>query len=134
MFELIRTDVKEMVGNYISELLDIELKDHLKRDKYISFSTFIKAKGFYVEKDGSADIDPNYRNASPPVLTACVNNHAGGDIYDRRFCIKSVGETTIAVPRDRKGSYKPKVLPLCIAKQIPHFCRINSLPPTWGFF
>ena len=26
VFELIRTDVKEMVGNYISELLDIELR------------------------------------------------------------------------------------------------------------
>ena len=79
MFELIRTDVKEMVGNYISELLDIELKDHLKRDKY----------------ERSVETDPNYRNGS----------------YDRRFCMKSVGETTITVPRDRKGSYKPKVLP-----------------------
>ena len=79
MFELIRTDVKEMVGNYISELLDIELKDHLKRAKY----------------ERSAGIDPNYRNGS----------------YDRKFCIKSVGDTTITVPRDRKGSYKPKVLP-----------------------
>ena len=75
MFELIRTDVKEMVGNYISELLDIELKDHLKRDRY----------------ERSADIDPNYRNGS----------------YDRRFCMKGVGDTTITVPRDRKGSYKP---------------------------
>ena len=26
MFELIRTNIKEQVGNYISELLDIELK------------------------------------------------------------------------------------------------------------
>ena len=79
MFELIRTDVKEMVGNYISELLDIELKDHLKRDRYArSFETY-----------------PNYRNGS----------------YNRKFCIKSVGEATITVPRDRKGSYKPKVLP-----------------------
>ena len=34
MFELIRTDMKEMVGNYISELLDIELKNHLKRNRY----------------------------------------------------------------------------------------------------
>ena len=79
MFELIRTNIKEQVGNYISELLDIELKDHLKRAKY----------------ERSAGIDPNYRNGS----------------YDRKFCIKSVGDTTITVPRDRKGSYKPKVLP-----------------------
>ena len=79
MFELIRTDVKEMVGNYISELLDIELKDHLKRDKY----------------ERSDETDPNYRNGS----------------YNRRFCIKSVGDTNITVPRDRKGSYKPQVLP-----------------------
>ena len=95
MFELIRTDVKEMVGNYISELLYIELKDHLKRNRY----------------ERSAETDPNYRNASPPALTTCVNNRAGGDIYDRKFCIKSVGDTTITVPRDRKGTYKPKVLP-----------------------
>ncbi len=79
MFELIRTNIKEQVGNYISELLDIELKDHLKRDRY----------------ERSDEDDPNYRNGS----------------YDRRFCMKSVGETTITVPRDRKGSYKPKVLP-----------------------
>ena len=95
MFELIRTDVKEMVGSYISELLDIELKDHLKRNRY----------------ERSDETDPNYRNASPPALTTCVNNRAGGDIYNRKFCIKSVGETTIVVPRDRKGSYKPKVVP-----------------------
>ena len=79
MFELIRTDVREMVGNYISELLDIELKDHLKRNRY----------------ERSAETDPNYRNGS----------------YDRKFCMKSVGETIITVPRDRKGSYKPKVVP-----------------------
>ena len=64
MFELIRTDVKEMVGNYISELLDIELKDHLKRDKY----------------ERSDETDPDYRNGSPPALTACANKLAGGDI------------------------------------------------------
>ncbi len=95
MFDLIRKDVKETIDTeadvykgeafmsaavYISGLLDLELKDHLKRDKYISFSTFIKAQGFYVEKDGSAEDDPNYRNASPPALTACVNKLAGGDI------------------------------------------------------
>ncbi len=65
MFDLIRKDVKETidaeadvykgeafmsVAVYISGLLDLELKDHLKGDRYISFSTFIKAKGFYVEK------------------------------------------------------------------------------------
>ena len=79
MFDLIRTDVKEMVGNYISELLDIELKDHLKRDKY----------------ERSDETDPDYRNGS----------------YSRRFCMKSVGDTNITVPRDRKGTYKPKALP-----------------------
>ena len=70
MFELIRTDVKEMVGNYISKLLDIELKDHLKRNRY----------------ERSLETDPNYRNGS----------------YNRKFCIKSVGDTTIVVPKDRK--------------------------------
>ena len=79
MFDLIRKDVKETIGNYISGLLDLELKDHLKRDKY----------------ERSAESDPNYRNGS----------------YDRKFCMKSVGDTTITVPRDRKGEYKPKVLP-----------------------
>ena len=34
MFDLIRKDVKETIGNYISGLLDLELKDHLKRDRY----------------------------------------------------------------------------------------------------
>ncbi len=84
-----------MAYNYVSELLDIELKDHLKRDRYAR----------------SEETDPNYRNASPPALTACVNNRAGGDIYNRKFCMKSIGETNIVVPRDRKGTYKPKVLP-----------------------
>ena len=70
MFELIRTDVKEMVGNYISKLLDVELKDHLKRNRY----------------ERSLETDPNYRNGS----------------YNRKFCIKSVGDTTIVVPKDRK--------------------------------
>jgi len=79
VFELIRTNVKEMVGNYVSKLLDIELKDHLKRERY----------------ERTLGTDPNYRNGS----------------YNRKFCIKSVGDTTIAVPRDRKGTYKPKVLP-----------------------
>ena len=79
MFDLIRKDVKETVGNYISSLLDLELKDHLKRDKY----------------ERSAGIDPNYRNGS----------------YTRRFCVKSIGDTAVKVPRDRKGTYKPRVLP-----------------------
>ena len=79
MFDLIRKDVKETVGSYISSLLDLELKDHLKRYKY----------------ERSADIDPNYRNGS----------------YTRRFCVKSIGDTAVKVPRDRKGTYKPKVLP-----------------------
>ena len=79
MFDLIRKDVKETVGNYISSLLDLELKAHLKRGRY----------------ERSTESDPNYRNGS----------------YSRRFCIKSVGDTNITVPRDRKGSYKPRVLP-----------------------
>ena len=79
MFDLIRKDVKETIGNYISGLLDLELKDHLKRDRY----------------ERSAEDDPDYRNGS----------------YNRRFCMKSVGDTTITVPRDRKGTYKPKALP-----------------------
>ena len=79
LFELIRANIKEQAGNYISELLDIELKDHLKRAKY----------------ERSAETDTNYRNGS----------------YSRRFCIKSVGDANITVPRDRKGEYKPKVLP-----------------------
>ena len=68
-----------MIGNYISKLLDVELKDHLKRNRY----------------ERSVESEPNYRNGS----------------YNRKFCIKSVGDTTIVVPRDRKGTYKPKVLP-----------------------
>lgn len=79
MFDLIRKDVKETVENYISSLLDLELKDHLKRGRY----------------ERAVDTDPNYRNGS----------------YNRRFCIKSIGDTEIKIPRDRKGSYKPQVLP-----------------------
>ena len=96
MFELIRTDVKEMVGNYISELLDIELKDHLKRDKY----------------ERSDETDPNYLNGS----------------YNRRFCIKSVGDTNITVPRDRKGSYKPQVLPRFKRYEIRKQALIKAKP------
>ncbi len=94
MFDLVRKDVKETIDTeadvykgevfmsaavYISGLLDLELKDHLKRDRY----------------ERSAEDDPNYRNGS----------------YNRRFCMKSVGDTNITVPRDRKGTYKPKALP-----------------------
>ena len=64
------------MGNYISELLDIELKDYPKRDRYAR----------------SKESDPDYRNGS----------------YKRKFCIKSIRETAVTVPRDRKGTYEPK--------------------------
>ena len=51
MFDLIRKDVKETIGNYISGLLDLELKGHLKRDKY----------------ERSDEIDPNCQRQSKSV-------------------------------------------------------------------
>jgi len=34
LFEMIRTDVKESVGRYMSELMDAELTDYLGRKRY----------------------------------------------------------------------------------------------------
>jgi putative transposase len=79
MFELIRTDVKESVGKYLSNLMDMELTDHLKRKRY----------------ERSEEEKPNHRNGS----------------YSRKFCMKSIGETAVNIPRDRKGDYRTKVLP-----------------------
>lgn len=46
------------------------------------------------ECEGEGD-SPNYRNGS----------------YGRKFTIKSIGEVSVKVPRDRKGDYQPQVIP-----------------------
>ncbi len=37
-------------------------------------------------------------------------NHRNGD-FPLKFCIKSIGEVDVGVPRDRKGEYQTRVLP-----------------------
>jgi putative transposase len=78
IFEMVRMNVQEEVGNYLSKLMGAELSHFLGREKY---------------EHGSSD--GNYRN--------------GG--YERKFCLKGIGEVTVRVPRDRQSEYKTKVLP-----------------------
>jgi putative transposase len=78
VFEMIRLDVREMVGRYLTEIMDAELTYFLGREPYER-----KAK------------DSNHRNGS----------------YGRKFTIKSIGEVSVKVPRDRKGEYQTAVIP-----------------------
>ena len=100
LFEMMELSIQKQVGNYLSKLMDIELTDHLGR------------KPYQREKEtGSAQTPKNYRNASPPALTACVNNHAGRDIYNRKFFIKRIGEVETTVPKGRNSEFHTRVLP-----------------------
>jgi len=78
IFEMIRLDVRKIVGQYLSEMMDAELTHFLGREPY--------------ERKGN---DPNYRNGS----------------YGRRFTLKSIGEVSVKVPRDRDGEYRTQVIP-----------------------
>jgi putative transposase len=78
VFELLRLDVREMVGKYLTEMMNAELTHFLGREPY--------------ERRG---LNSNHRNGS----------------YDRKFTIKSVGEVTTKVPRDRKGEYETAIIP-----------------------
>ena len=78
LFEMIRVNVKESVGQYLSELMETELTGFLGRGHYQ------RSKG-----------ESNHRNGS----------------YGRRYTLKSIGEVSVKVPRDREGRYKTEVLP-----------------------
>jgi putative transposase len=78
IFEMVRMNVQEEVGKYLSSLMGAELSHFLGRERY---------------EHGSQD--GNYRN--------------GG--YERRFCLKGIGEVTVRVPRDRHGDFKTEVIP-----------------------
>jgi putative transposase len=78
LFEMIRVNVKESVGQYLSELMETELTGFLGRGRYQ------RSKG-----------ESNHRNGS----------------YGRRYTLKSIGEVSVKVPRDREGKFKTEVLP-----------------------
>jgi putative transposase len=78
VLEMIRLDVREMVGRYLTEMMEAELTHFLGREPY----------------ERKAE-DCNHRNGS----------------YGRKFTIKSIGEVSVKVPRDRKGQYQTAVLP-----------------------
>jgi putative transposase len=78
VFEMIRLDVREMVGKYLTEMMNAELSHFLGRKPY--------------ERQAE---ESNHRNGS----------------YKRKFTIKSIGEVSTKVPRDRKGEYQTAVIP-----------------------
>jgi putative transposase len=78
VFEMIRLDVREMVGKYLTEMMNAELSHFLGREPY--------------ERKAQ---ESNHRNGS----------------YRRKFTIKSIGEVSTKVPRDRNGEYQTAVIP-----------------------
>jgi putative transposase len=78
LYEMIRADIRETVGQYLSGLMDAELTHFLGRRPYERL------------KEGI-----NHRNGC----------------YERNFTVKGVGEVELQVPRDRKGSFKTRVIP-----------------------
>jgi putative transposase len=84
IFQMVRLDVKEIVGRYLSEMMNAELTHFLGREPY--------------ERKDAGEAEPgaaNYRNGS----------------YERRFTLKGIGEVSTQVPRDRNGEYHTQVLP-----------------------
>jgi len=79
IFEMIRVEVKESVGQYLSKLMDLERTEFLGRQWYEH------ALG-----------DVNHRNGS----------------YSRNFTLKGIGAVKVEVPRDRKGEFETRVIPL----------------------
>jgi putative transposase len=84
IFQMVRLDVREIVGKYLSEMMNAELTHFLGREPY-------ERKDVGEGKGGSA----NYRNGS----------------YGRRFTLKGIGEVSAKVPRNRDGEYQTRVLP-----------------------
>lgn len=78
IFEMVRMNVQEEVGNYLSNLMEAELSNFLGRGRY---------------EHGSPD-----------------GNHRNGG-YERKFCLKGIGEVTVKVPRDRQGEFQTEVIP-----------------------
>lgn len=78
IFEMVRMNVQEEVGKYLSTLMGAELSNFLGRGRY---------------EHGSPD--GNHRNGS----------------YERKFCLKGIGEVTVKVPRDRQGDFQTEVIP-----------------------
>lgn len=78
LFEMIRFEIRESVGRYLSEIMKVELTHFLGRERY-----------------ERGDGDTNHRNGS----------------YSRSFTLKGIGEVEVKVPRDRKGEFKPRVIP-----------------------
>jgi len=82
IFEMVRLEVKEVVGRYLTEMMNAELTHFLGREPY--------------ERKGESEETPtNYRNGS----------------YGRNFTIKGIGEVSVKVPRDRNGDYQTQVIP-----------------------
>lgn len=84
IFQMVRLDVQEMVGKYLSEMMNGELTHFLGREPY-------ERKDPGEGERGSG----NYRNGS----------------YTRRFTLKGIGEVSAKVPRDRDGEFQTQVLP-----------------------
>lgn len=78
IFDLVRMNIQEEVGNYLSNLMGAELSNFLGRERY---------------EHGSPD-----------------GNHRNG-CYERKFCLKGIGEVTVKVPRDRHGDFQTEVVP-----------------------
>ena len=78
LFDMIRVEIRESVGRYLSEIMKVELTHFLGRRPY-----------------ERGDGDTNHRNGS----------------YSRSFTLKGIGEVRVKVPRDRKGEFKPRVIP-----------------------
>lgn len=78
LFDMIRCDIKETVGQYLTTLMNAELSHFLGRQPY---------------ERGCGEV--NHRNGS----------------YDRSFALKGVGQVRVNVPRDRKGTFKTRVIP-----------------------
>jgi len=78
LFDMIRAEIRESVGRYLSEIMKVELTHFLGRRPY-----------------ERGDGDTNHRNGS----------------YSRSFTLKGIGEVRVKVPRDRKGEFKPRVIP-----------------------
>lgn len=78
IFEMVRMNVQEEVGSYLSSLMGAELGHFLGRKRYAHGSP-----------------DGNHRN--------------GG--YERKYCLKGIGEVKVKVPRDRFGEFQTEVIP-----------------------
>ena len=78
VFEMIRLDVRDIVGKYLTEMMNAEMTHFLGREPY--------------ERKGE---DSNHRNGS----------------YGRKLTIKSVGDVSVRIPRDRNGEYQTVIIP-----------------------